>query len=305
MRHPSFTLEQLRSFVAVAEREHVSEAAASLYLTQGAVTQQVRHFERALGLQLFERDGRRIRLTDAGRSLADTCRGALRSVEVVEDSALGLRHLQAGSLELGASPTCATYYVPAYLAEFAGRHPGIKLAMSVEPSADLNRRVMVGTLDCAVIEGAPDRRLVAFEMARDELILVAHRYHPLARLRRVTQADLVRHLYLGRGPQWSAENDVRKMMGAAYERVEALNLGHPEYVRAAVLAGLGFCALPRRALAADLASGEVKRLPMPAVERPISAIRRASRGGPAMEAFWELVTGRALGTSAKISADGH
>ena len=305
MRHPSFTLEQLRSFVAVAEREHVSEAAASLYLTQGAVTQQVRHFERALGLQLFERDGRRIRLTDAGRSLADTCRGALRSVEVVEDSALGLRHLQAGSLELGASPTCATYYVPAYLAEFAGRHPGIKLAMSVEPSADLNRRVMVGTLDCAVIEGAPDRRLVAFEMARDELILVAHRDHPLARLRRVTQADLVRHLYLGRGPQWSAENDVRKMMGAAYERVEALNLGHPEYVRAAVLAGLGFCALPRRALAADLASGEVKRLPMPAVERPISAIRRASRGGPAMEAFWELVTGRALGTSAKISADGH
>ena len=305
MRHPSFTLEQLRSFVAVADREHVSEAAASLYLTQGAVTQQVRHFERALGLQLFERDGRRIRLTDAGRSLADACRGALRSVEVVEDSALGLRHLQAGSLELGASPTCATYYVPAHLAEFASRHPGIKLAMSVEPSADLNRRVLVGTLDCAVIEGEPDRRLVAFEMARDELILVAHRDHPLARLRRVTQADLVRHLYLGRGPQWSAENHVRQMMGGAYERVEALNLGHPEYVRAAVLAGLGFCALPRRAVAADLANGEVKRLPMPAVERPISAIRRASRGGPAMESFWELVTGGVPPTSAKISADGH
>lgn len=305
MRHPSFTLEQLRSFVAVAEREHVSEAAASLYLTQGAVTQQVRHFERALGLQLFERDGRRIRLTDAGRSLADACRGALRSVEVVEDSALGLRHLHAGSLELGASPTCATYYVPAYLAEFAREHPGIKLAMSVEPSADLNRRVMVGTLDCAVIEGEPDRRLVAFEMARDELILVAHRDHPLARLRRVTQADLVRHLYLGRGPQWAAENHVRQMMGGAYERVEALNLGHPEYVRAAVLAGLGFCALPRRALAADLANGKVKRLPVPAVERPISAIRRESRGGPAMEAFWDLVTGRVVPTSAKISADGN
>lgn len=305
VKRPAFTLEQLRSFVAVADLESVSQAAASLFLTQAAVTQQIRHFERSVGLQLFERDGRRIRLTPGGRSLADSCRAALRSVQVVEDSALGLRHLQAGSLELGASPTCATYYVPAYLAEFTHRHPGIKLAMSVEPSADLNKRVVVGTLDCAVIEGEPDHRLVTFEIARDELILVAHRDHPLARLRRVTEADLAQHLYLGRGPQWGAENHVRQMMGGAYEKVEALNLGHPEYVRAAVLAGLGFCALPRRAVAADIANGQVKRLPFPPVARPITAIRRAARGGPAQEAFWELLTGGAPPASAKISADGH
>ena len=83
MRKPAFTLEQLRSFVAVAENEHISRAAASLFLTQAAVTQQLHHFEQAVGLQLLERDGRRVRLTDAGRSLAETCRAALRSVEVV------------------------------------------------------------------------------------------------------------------------------------------------------------------------------------------------------------------------------
>src|SRR6058998_1521311 len=105
MRRPSFTIEQLRSFVAVAEHEHVSRAAAALFLTQAAVTQQVRHFENALGLQLFERDGRRVRLTDAGRSLAEACRGALRAVEVVDDSASSLKELRAGSLHLGASPT--------------------------------------------------------------------------------------------------------------------------------------------------------------------------------------------------------
>ena len=304
MRRPAFTLEQLRSFVAVSETEHFSQAAASLFLTQAAVTQQVRHFERAVGLQLFERDGRGVRLTSAGRLMADTCRAALRSVEVVEDSALGIRHLQAGSLELGASPTCATYYVPPYLAEFTRRHPGIKLGMSVEPSADLCRRVLVGTLDCAVIEGEPDPQLVVIEITRDELILVAHRDHPLSRQRRISDDDLARHLYLGRGPQWSAEKYVRTMLGDAYDRVNALNLGHPEYVRAALLAGLGFCALPKRAVASDLARGDVKRLPVQPVVRPISAVRRSARGGPAHEAFWELLTGARITTSARISADG-
>jgi DNA-binding transcriptional LysR family regulator len=305
VKRPAFTLEQLRSFVAVAETEHISRAAASLFLTQAAVTQQVRHFERAIGLQLFERDHRRVRLTDAGRSMADTCRAALRSVEVVEDSALAMRHLQLGSLELGASPTCATYYVPPLLAEFTRRHPDIKLGFSVEPSGDLNRRVLVGTLDCAVIEGEPDPQLVVFELARDELILVAHRDHPLGRMRQVSESDMARYLYLGRGPQWSAERSVREMMGDAYDHVDVLNLGHPEYVRAAVLAGLGFCALPRRAVASYLASGVIKQLPVEAVNRPISAIRRAARGGPAHEAFWELLTGGHAATSAKITADGH
>ena len=304
MKRPSFTLEQLRSFVAVSETEHISKAAASLFLTQAAVTQQVRHFERAMGLQLFERDGRRVRLTDAGRLMADTCRAALRSAEVVEDSALAMRHLHAGSLELGASPTCATYYVPPYLARFNQQYPGIKLGMSVEPSADLNRRVMVGTLDCAVIEGEPDRSLVAFEVARDELILVAHRDHPLSGLHHISEDDLAQHLYLGRGPQWSAEKHVRAMLGGAYDRVDVLNLGHPEYVRAALLAGLGFCALPKRAVATDLASGDVKRLPVQSVLRPISAVRRSGIGGPAQEAFWELLTGGRITTSGRISPDG-
>ena len=305
MRKPRFTLEQLRSFVAVAELENVSRAAGSLFLTQAAVTQQLRHFEGALGLQLFERDRRRIRLTDAGRLLAETCRAALRGVEVVDDSALELKDLRAGSLQFGASPTCATYYAPQHLAEFARRHPGIKLAMTVEPSAELNRAVLVGTLDCALIEADPDPALVAHEITRDELLLLAHRDHPLARMRQVTDEALSRHLYLGRGPQWSAEGYVRRMLGDVYDRVNALNLGHPEYVRAALLAGLGFAALPRRAVADDLARGLVKRLRAASIVRPITGVRRSARGGQALEAFWTLLTGAGIRTSARISTDAN
>lgn len=278
--------------MAVAEYEHVSRAAASLFLTQGAVTQQLRHFERAVGLQLLERQGRGVRLTDAGRNLAVACQAALRAVQVLEDTAESMKTLQTGSLHLGASPTCATYYLPSRLAGFTRLHPGIKLGMTVEPSAEINLQVIAGALDCGFIEGAPDSELVAVVLDHDELILVAHRDHPLAALRRVNATELAKHRYLGRGPTWSAEKNVRDMIGDAYDQSEALNLGHPEYVRAAVLAGLGYAALPRLAVAADLQSGLLKRLPGPSSVRAISAIRRHAQGGPALEQFWNLLTAK-------------
>ncbi|HET7465841.1 MAG TPA: LysR family transcriptional regulator [Candidatus Dormibacteraeota bacterium] len=289
MSKPSFTVEQVRSFLAVAEHEHVSRAAASLHLTQGAVTQQVHNFERAVGVRLLERDGRGVRLTEAGRGLAISCRAALRAFEVVEDSARALKMLEAGSLHLGASPTCATHYLPPRLADFNRQFPGITLSVTVEPSRDINNQVKAGALDCGLIEGEPFPDLVSLVLTHDELVLVVRRDHPLARLKRVTSAQLAKHRYLGRGREWSAESTVRTMIGEAYEQSEVLNLGHPEYVRAAALAGLGYAALPMLAIREDLEAGALTRLPMAPVTRPIHAIRRSAQGGPTLEEFWRLL----------------
>ncbi|HEY1454857.1 MAG TPA: LysR family transcriptional regulator [Candidatus Dormibacteraeota bacterium] len=302
MRRPAFSLEQIRSFVAVAEHEHISKAAASLYLTQGAVTQQIRHFERAVGLQLLERDGRSVRLTDAGRTLAVACRAALRAIEVLDDTADSMKSLRAGSLHIGASPTCASYYLPVRLAEFAGLHPGVKLEVEVDASSVLNRDVEAGTLDCALIEGDPAEGLLTDVIARDELLMVVHRDHPLSGLYELTPSDMAGHRYLRRGPSFSAESTVRELLGPAYDGLEVLTLGYPEYVHAAAVAGLGFAALPRLAVEADLRSGVLTVLPLPAVVRPITAIRRPSRGGPIQEAFWDhLVRHVGPGTSARIT----
>lgn len=285
-----FTLEQLRTFVAVAETEHVSKAAASLFLTQGAVTQQLRHFEDSLGLQLMERAGRGVRLTDAGKALATACRAALRAVETVEDTARSMRALESGSLHLGASPTCASYYLPSRLSAFSARYPAVKLTVTVEPSAAIGAQVLAGAIDCAVIEGPPAPELVAVVLARDELVLVAHSDHPLSRMLRVTPAHLGNYRFLGRGPGWAGEQNIRKMLGRAYDNSEILNLGHPEYVRAAAIAGLGYAVLPVLAVEADLSAGILKRLPGPSSVRAISAIRRRSAGGPTLEEFWRHLT---------------
>ncbi|HYM98050.1 MAG TPA: LysR family transcriptional regulator [Candidatus Sulfotelmatobacter sp.] len=300
MHKPTFTLEQLRSFVAVAENEHISRAAVDLFLTQGAVTQQVHHLEQAVGLQLLERDGRRVRLTDAGREVAVGCRAVLRAVQVLEDTGRSMKSLKAGSLHVGASPTCATFYLPARLSEFARRHPGIKLDVTVEPTSEINRQVTAGALDCGMIEGDPDPALLATRLALDELIVVVSSDHPLAAERTVDAEDLSRHRYLRRGPTWSAEHRVRELLGDAYDRAEVLNLGHPEYVRAAVIAGLGFAALPTLAVKDEIAAGTIRALPVPSIIRPISAIRRRTRGGPVQEAFWDHLTGTAKTVSNTI-----
>jgi DNA-binding transcriptional LysR family regulator len=286
-----FTLEQLRTFVAVAETEHVSRAAASLFLTQGAVTQQLRHFEDALGLQLMERAGRGVRLTDAGKALATACKGALRAVETIEDTARSMKALESGSLHLGASPTPASYYLPSRLSAFSARYPAVKLTITVEPSAAIGAQVLAGALDCGVIEAEPAPELMTVVLAQDELVLVAHRDHPLSQLDHVAPAQLAKYRYLGRGPGWGAEQTIRKMIGPAHEQSEVLNLGHPEYVRAAAVAGLGYAVLPTLAVEADLATGLLKRLPRPSSARAISAIRRRSEGGPTLEEFWRHLTG--------------
>jgi len=80
------------------------------------------------------------------------------------------------------------------------------------------------------------------------------------------------------------------MIGEAYDRSETMNLGHPEYVRAAAMAGLGYAALPLLAVETELKSGILVRLAVSSSRRAISAIRRTSIGGPSLEAFWLHLT---------------
>ena len=288
MAKPPFSLEQVRSFIAVAEAESVSGAADALYLSQGAVTQQVRHFERALGLQLLERTGGRVRLTAAGQDVARACRSTYRSVESLIDTARMLRSLEVGSLHLGASPTAAAHYLPRLLAEFCDRFPGVDVSVVTAVTPAVLEKVLGGELDCGLVEGhveteALERQTVAF----DEVLAVVAAGHPLAGAEGVTPAELGRERYLGREQAAALELTAAQLLGDAYRSVRRIELGTLDAIRGAALAGLGFAIMPRVAVAAELESGALVALPLPAVRRPILAIRRRSPGAPAAEEFWE------------------
>ena len=285
-----FTLEQLRTFVEVADTGNMTRAASHLYLTQGAVTQQVRNLERGLGLQLLERTGGGILLTSAGLRIAAECRTALRAVEAVREAARNLGNLESASLRIGASPTAAAHYLPALLERFTSRHPGVAIAVATDNTPHLGALVASGELDCAVIEGPTDHHeLVRLAIAADQLTVVVGSGHPLARLESPDPQALAAHYYLGREPGASLELYAERILGTALREARRMEFGHLDAVRAAVLAGLGYAVLPTVAIAAEVARGLVVVLPWPPLLREIAAVRRGSAEGAPLEAFWAVV----------------
>src|SRR5579884_2561324 len=148
-QRPPFTLEQLRTFLAVAEHQSITRAADGLGLTRGAVTQQVQLLERSLGVRLLERTGRSLRLSSAGRTVATACRAAARSIEAVTEAARLAATGEVGSVHIGASQTVAGSYLSGPLAAFTARRPKVHLQVEVGSTGRIGEEVELGILDVA------------------------------------------------------------------------------------------------------------------------------------------------------------
>ena len=284
-----FTLEQLRTFLAVANHGSMSAASRSLYLTQGAVSQQVASLETALGLKLLDRAAGRSRLTEAGRSIATTCEAAIRAVDGVTERARQLTSLEVGSLHIGASPTPAAHYLPRLLSIYTRRHPNVHIRVVTENNPAVASKVAGGILDCAIVEaetGIPG--LVVHRLLEDEVVLVAAPGHPLTAEKEIGITQLARHRYLGREPGAALELLALDLLGAAYDSIPRMELGHLDAVRGAALAGLGYALLPRIAISREVAEGRLVELAVPPRRRWISLVRRPGAGAIALEEFWRL-----------------
>src|ERR687887_2354136 len=144
-----FTIEQVRTFAA---REHISRAAEALELSQGAATQQVHLFEKALGVTLLERVGRNVRLTDAGREVAAACQIAMRALEGIDEAARAARTGEIGSLHVGASLTTANHHVHEPLTRLLQRYPGLHVQVTVEVTVRICEQVQAGLIDVGLVE---------------------------------------------------------------------------------------------------------------------------------------------------------
>ena len=268
----------------------MSRAAESLFLTQGAVSQQVANLEAALGLRLLERGGRRVWLTEAGKSIAIACEAVTRAIDGVTESARQLAFLEVGSLHIGASPTAAAHYLPRLLSAFTSLHPGVQIRVVTQNTPAVAAQVASGALDCAIVEGETvERELIEHRLAADEVLVVAGRDHPLSGLTEVDLEELAQHRYLGREPGAAMEAIAAEILGQHYSSVQRIELGHLDAVRGAVGAGLGFAILPRVAVLREMRDGDLVALPVPPRRRWIRAIRRPLPGGAALEEFWRIL----------------
>jgi DNA-binding transcriptional LysR family regulator len=285
-----FSTEQVRTFVAVSKSVNLSRAAESLALTQGAVTQQLRHLERALDLQLIERSGHGMKLTPAGIEVAAACAAATRELEGIAETARLQRSLGMGRLRVGASPTCANHYLPPLLAQFMKRWPNVDIQVVDESTPAIAEKVAGAELDCGLVEGhVTQGNLETFDLYQDVVVAVVSSKHPLGKTRGGNASQLRPHRYLAREVGSATETLAKEMLGQAYGASPRLELSHLDAVRSAAVAGLGYAVLPRVAIERELERGQLVQLEIPERKRWITAIRRLSSKVPVVEAFWTVL----------------
>lgn len=253
------TLHQLRIFLTVHRRLSYSRAAEELHLSQPGVSIQVRELEQTVGAPLFERAGRKISLTEAGRALLPY---AERMHQCLDDTRLVMEELQGlkrGRISLAAVSTAGAHVLPPILGLFRKAHPGITISLEVTNRSTLHQRLLQNEVDLVVMGRPPHGILhVAEPFLPEELVVLAAPSHPLSKARPIPVARLAREVFIqrevGSGTRLALEEFFRKQRAKLQTGFE---LGDNSAVKEAVAAGLGIAVLHRRAVELDL---KLKRL---------------------------------------------
>ncbi|MBE3561932.1 MAG: LysR family transcriptional regulator [Ktedonobacteraceae bacterium] len=254
-----FTVHQLKVFRTVAQCLSYTKAAEMLYLSQPAVTQQIRTLEQLLGLRLFMRDGRGIVLTEAGQEFLRLTERLLKLLAETAPVVEEIHTLGRGSVLVGASTSAGTYIVPPLLAAFHARYPAIHVTLLVSDRHTVEERLLAHEIDLAVMSLVEhEERLVKEFLMPYELLVVASPSHRLAGRSGLTLHDLQRETFLLREPESATRLATEQLLAQAHNPVRAsIELGSIEAVKAGVAAELGIAVLPAEAVALEIASGDL------------------------------------------------
>lgn len=296
------TLEQLRIFVAVAEREHMTAAARAINVTQSAASAAIAALEERHNIKLFHRVGRGIALTEAGAIFLDEARSVLARAVGAELVLEDLGGLRRGTLRVVASQTIAAYWLPPILAAFQAAYPLLSVDLAIGNTAQAAAKVDDGEAELGIVEGEVDNpALASWRMGEDRLLLVqkapaAGPVEPRALL----------------GARWVMREQgsgTRSTFDAAMRRIGidpasldiALVLPSNESVRTAAEAGAGIAPLSELVVAPAIAAGVLHALAVDFGARPFYGLRHKERyRSRAADALVDLIAVLSAAQSVKL-----
>ena len=236
---------QLKVFRIAAEKLNFTQAAERLYLTQPAVTLQIKHLETDLGVRLFDRSGRGLRLTPAGTVLLDYARRIEALYEEARRRIGELANDIRGTLSLGVSTTISQYVLPQVLTAFAQMHPGVRVSVVSGNTEAALQALTHGSIELALIEGPPHSPGIKLsKFLDDEIVLIVPRDHPWASLHQALSPSKLQTTPLLLREQGSGTRDVvetaLKSAGLDIAALQVpMSLDSTEAIKSAVEAGLG------------------------------------------------------------------
>jgi DNA-binding transcriptional LysR family regulator len=283
------TLEQLRIFVFVAERRHMTRAAEALGLTQSAASAAVAALEARHGVRLFDRVGRGLALTEAGRVFVPEARAVLLRARAAEQALIDLAGLRRGALAVAASQTISSYWLPGLIAAFAEAHPGLELRVGSGNTAEVARLVVEGDAELGFVEGVTDDpALMRRPVGGDRIAIYAAPGHPLFDAP-IGAAELAAARWVLREPGSGTRSHFEQAIAAhglpAKTLTIALELPSNEAVLSAAADGRLVAAASELAAGPFLAMGRLARLPLDLEARRFDLLvhkeRRLSAAGRA------------------------
>ena len=300
-------LHQLRYVLAVSEAGSITRASERLHLAQPSLSTQIRKLERELGIPLFERLGRRVRLTAAGEAFVAHAERALREVDEARRGVEAVRGLRRGRVSFGVLPSAGARLVPGVLARFVREHPGVEVRPREQNlSGAFEQLVHAGTLDLAVIRMPHSRDgLEATPLVREPMMALLPPEHELAvAAGPMPLCALADEPFVGMVPGYG----LRELLDASCQTagftprvvVETTQLGT---VHGMVRSGVGVSVLPRLCLVPDVIA---RPLADPQARRELGVVWRS---GPPLEAapaaLLEMLLADAAAHSDDAPADLH
>ena len=288
------TLEQLRIFVGVAEREHMTAAARTLNITQSAASAAIAALEERHAIKLFHRVGRGITLTEAGRLFLTEALGVLARAGAAETMLAELGELKRGTLRVVASQTIAAYWLPPILSAFRERYPTLGIELAIGNTDQAAVRVHDGEADLGIVEGEiDDPALAHWPIGEDRLLLVGSRSFGKVR---IDAAWLRQARWVQREPGSGTRSTLDGYLLALGVDPGALDvslvLPSNESVRTAVEAGAGFAALSSLVVAPAIKAGTLHAAPIAFAPRPFFGLRHKERyRSKASDALLDFIAG--------------
>jgi DNA-binding transcriptional LysR family regulator len=295
------TLDQLKIFVEVAERGHVTQAAEALGLSQSAVSSAIATLEGKYQIRLFDRVGRGIRLTGNGRVFLREARA------VLSRAAMALSTLEdlaghPGPVAIGASQTIAAHWLPRRLATLHAANPRVRLDVVIGNTRDIETAVVEGKVDVGLIEGPTQHTaLVRRHIDYDQFVLVVASGHPSpvnasGRLDLRAVNWVVREA--GSGTRRGLE-DLAMLEGLSLDDLRiSLVLPANEAVREAIEAGAGATIISRHVVASAIEQGRLREIPLDLPRREYALIHHQERH---MTAVVRDLVNRLLGSAEETS----
>lgn len=269
---------RLQVFHAVAKQLSFTKAAEVLFMTQPAVTFQIKQLEEHFNTRLFDRGHGRISLTPAGELVLEYAERILNLSSELDVRLAEMTGQIGGPLLVGGSTTIAEFLLPHILGEFKSKYPAVKPRLIVGNSETIETRVAEHTLDIGLIETRSRHQNLQSEMCcEDELQVICSPKFPLARYRELAPAQLLEHPFISREPGSGTREVTDDYLRKAGVAPQALNLvmelGSPEALKGVVETGLGFAIVSRTSVLKEKSLGSLVAIPLnPRLTRTLAMV---------------------------------